>query len=777
MTLRRPLSAVLRAWLHAASRRTARRPRGPVRLRGLDAPVSVGFDQDGVPHIRAQSDADAFFAHGYCHAIDRYFQMDMLRRVLSGRLSEVVGQRSLGDLGSTVSADHLMRALDLRGSAQRVVDNGEDEDRRLMNAYVAGVNQGIERWVRRNRPIEHRLARLPMAPWTLTDSVLIAKGMSLGLSFKWRTAQIYAAIADVLDDDPKRLAEILPPAHRAEIDEAFVRLGGAFEGLLDLLPGPTAAHGSNAFVVGAGRSASGKPLLASDPHLSLSLPSVWYLSSVRGTAYQAVGASLPGLPGIVLGRTPGVAWGLTNGMIDDADLWQEEIDDSGKRYRVDGAWLPLQVDTQSIPRRGRSPHLIRVRRTHRGPILTDAFPGYEGPPLSIRMTLHDVTDDLQAFLALGRSRTVDEALVAIDGFGSPAQNVVLADTRGDAAYRLMGRVPMRTFGAHPSLPQDGTTRESDWTGVIASAQMPAGRLSPDDVVVTANDPHTRHDDAYLSHLYEPSYRAARIRSLLMDARGLTADDLAAAQIDSVDLGMRRFRERIIEPLADAARKTKPTHGPLLDCLLTWDGDSSVDARGAVVAHLLYHHLARRTFAPALGESLTLRWMGQMNLVDNVLHTAFADEDSAWAPHAVRPTLFMQALDDTVQALRRNNLQLDSPWGAWHTLFLEHPAGRKPVLADVFSRGPMPVPGAPFTPNSGQYYHSSPGKMVVGASYRHVIDMAAPESGRMILVGGQSGHVGSPNYDNQIQRWVNGEGIPMRLETEPPNAKWLTLVPG
>ena len=773
----RPLAAILRAGIHAASRRVARPPRGPIPVHGVDGPVSVAFDDYGVPHIRAESDADAFFAHGFCHALDRFFQMDMLRRVLSGRLSEVVGQRGLGDLGSTVSADHLMRVLDLRGSAQRVVEAGEDEDRRLLRAYAAGVNQGLQRVVRRRRSVEHKLLRLRLQPWTLTDSVLVAKGMSLGLSFKWRTAPVFAAIAEVLQDDPERLAAILPPADRAAIDENFARLGGAFQGLLDLFPGPTAAHGSNAFVVGAARSASGKPLLGSDPHLSLSLPNVWYLSSVRGAQYQAVGASLPGLPGVVLGRTPGVAWGLTNGMADDADLWQEELDESGKRYRLDGAWVPLRIETQAIPRRGRSPHLVRVRRTHRGPILTDAFPGYEGPPMSLRMTMHDVTHDLQAFLGLGRSRTVDEALQATAEFGSPAQNIVLADTKGDAAFRLMGQIPVRTFGQHPSLPQDGTTSDSDWRGHVPASRMPHARLRPDDVVVTANDPHPTDADTYLTHLYEPSYRGAQIRSRLQRARGLTIDDLAAAQTDTNDRGMQRFKRCIVEPLAEGARRVKPSHGPLLDRLLSWDGACAVDSRGAVVSHLLYHHLVRRTFMPALGESLTLRWIGQMNLVDRALHGAFAGEDSAWAPRAVRATLFMQALDDTERALRERGLDLDSPWGAWHTLRLEHPAGRAPLLANVFSWGPRPVPGAPFAPYSGQYYHSRPGPMVVGASYRHVIDMADPEGGRMILTGGQSGHVGSPNYDNQIQHWIDGEGIPMRLTTEPPNARRLTLVSG
>ena len=772
---RAPVTAVLRAVAHAIGRRAAVMPHGPVWLRGLSDRVRIGHDRDGVPHIRASSDADAFFAQGYCHAHDRFFQMDMLRRVLSGRLSEVVGQRGAGALGSTVNADHLMRVLGLRESAERVVAAGAPEPRRLLEAYVDGVNQCVAHNVRRRRPLEHRLLRIPLRPWTLVDSVVVAKGMSLGLSFKWRTAPIFAQIAHVLRDAPEKLDAILPAADAAGVTRVWAAMGASFEGLLSLFP-TTPMQGSNAFVVGRGRSASGKPLLASDPHLTLGLPNVWHLASVRGDRYQAVGASLPGLPGIVLGRTPTLAWGLTNGMADDADLWEETIDDTGRRYRLDDAWAPLSVETQEIARRGRAPHLIRVRRTHRGPLLTDAIPGYDGPPLSLRMTLHEATQDLETFLALGRARTVDEGLAALEAFGSPVQNIVLADSDGEAAFRLMGNVPTRVLGRHPALPQPGATRAYDWTGVLAHDAKPAHRLAPEDVVVTANDPHPPVEGVYITHLYEPSYRAARLRALLHDKRNLTREDLSAAQVDTTDLAMVRFRAEIIECYAEGARRTKPVLGALLDRLLAYEGDTSPHASCAVATHLLYHHLVRRTFAPALGDYLLQRWLGQMNLVDQALHNAFGGEDSAWAPRAVRPTLFLQALEDTDRALRANRMHPETPWGAWHTLTLAHPAGRAAWLSGIFNRGPMPVAGSPFTAFAGQYHHCDPGPMVVGASYRHTIDMANPEAGRMVLVGGQSGHVGSRHYDDQIARWHAGDGIPMRLSTDPPDARWTTLIP-
>ncbi|MFV1959395.1 MAG: penicillin acylase family protein, partial [Planctomycetota bacterium] len=245
--------------------------RGTLRLEGLGAQVRLLQDAHGVLHIRAASDADAFLAQGFCHAVDRFFQMDMLRRVLRGRLAETVGERRLGarsfppfgEQSTTLDADRLMRAFDLVGAARRYLAVTGGEDRRLLDAYVRGVNAALV-LLRRHRPLEHRLLRLPLLPWNALDSVLVAKGMALGLSFKWRTAPVLAAIAGRLGERPRLLDALLPRAPEpAEAAVARVVTRGIEEALA-FLPTTTAAQGSNAFVVGRGLSASGAPLLASD---------------------------------------------------------------------------------------------------------------------------------------------------------------------------------------------------------------------------------------------------------------------------------------------------------------------------------------------------------------------------------------------------------------------------------------------------------------------------------------------------------------------------------
>ena len=780
---RRGLSAVAAAGVRAWSR--ARRPRPRVlRVPGLARDTTVRFDEDGVPHIHAAGEADAFRALGVCHALDRFFQMDVTRRLLKGRLSELVGERSLGaralpplSKGTTVDADRLMRTLDLERAARRILDDATPDERALLDAYCAGVN-ALAIGHGRRPSIEHVILGLKAEPWTPLDCCLMAKGMAIGLSFKWRSAPVFAAIAAALVELPEHLAAMLPRPPGVGTP-TIARRRAPTQGLdraLDALGWEAAGGGSNSFLVGGARSASGSPILANDPHLDLSLPPVWYLASVRGGPYAAVGATLAGVPGVVIGRTPTVAWGLTNAMLDDGDLWTEEVDGTGTRYRVDGDWRDLEVETQEIRRRGLSPVLYRLRRTHRGPLLTDALPGATGAPLSLRLVLHESTGEMRAFLGLGRARTAEDVERAGRDYAAPAQNLIWATTTGEAGYRFFGRVPLRPPTDTPILPRDGTTSASDWTGWVPDGDLPSFRVPPDGSVVTANDPHAGSEEShYFSCLYEPVYRAERIRALLKGRRGLTPEDLARIQLDVHSLGAEAFRRHVLLPCADAIRATRPPATPMLDRLLATTGSEAIDATGPALLHLTYYHLARRVFGLHLDVDLVHRWMACVNLMDAPLMAAFTDPDSPWSRPAVRPTLLGEAMEAAAKDLASRGHGIDVKWGEVHRLAMRHPLSAVPILGDAFTQGPYPMGGGPYTPLSGQYLHDRPAAMIVGASYRHVVDMADPEgSARMIMYGGQSGHVGSPHYADLTPRWRAGRFLPMRLERFPERGRDLLL---
>ena len=748
--------------------------------------MRIDYDRAGVPHIEASTDADAFAALGVCHALDRAFQMDLLRHVLSGRLSELVGEKPLGAnphppfLGARTSlhADQLLRVLGLRRAAQAVWDEADAPSRRLLRAYVGGVNAAFLGPLRRNRPLEHRILRTRLRPWTPVDAILMAKGMSLGLSFIWRTTPVFAAIAERLRGLPEHLAALMPQPPAKDARALLTCVRDTAGELLAYLPTATPPAGSNAMVVGASRSATGLPLLASDPHLGLSFPSVWYLASVRGASVRAVGATLPGLPGVVLGRNEHLAWGLTNAMLDDGDLWWEDVDDHGATYRVDGRQRPLVVRSETLRTRGGAPRVVRVRHTHRGPLLTDAFPGYTGRAASLRLVLHTPTPDLQCFLGLVQATSVAEAQAAMEPFGSPAQNLVLADNQGASAYRMIGKVPERPPGYSPGLPLDGTRSDTDWLGWVGSEAIPQAGVPADTVFVTANDPHVAAPlPFHLSHLYEPSYRAERIRARLRAPDQLRAEDLRAAQLDVLDLAFVRFREAVLLPYVEGVRASRPHVGPLVDRLMTWDGQETPSARGAVVWHLLYHHLIRQVFSARLGEPLTTRWMSQVNVVDEALHRAFADETSPWAPPHQREALLARAFDDVHRDLRVRGWTADVSWGTFHTLTLRHALAGVPWIGEAFRRPALPMRGGPYTVHSGQYDHGAPGPMGVGPSYRHVVDLAQPGRSRMITYGGQSGNPGSPHYDDLTARWCANRGLPMRLARPAHCERTLMLRPG
>jgi penicillin G amidase len=771
------------AVLTARSRAALPPHAGRVRVRGMPGGARVTFDEAGVPHVEAATDHDALAALGVCHALDRWFQMDVMRRVLSGATSALLGERPLGDMGfppfgaqrTTVDADRLMLALDVPASAARGLAHADDEGRSLLDAYVAGVNAGLE-VLRTRRPLEHRLLGLSLEPWKPVDTLLVAKGMALGLSFKWRSVPVLSAVAERLAGKPEHLAALLPRSP-GEACLAHARwFAGGVAGALPFLPGGPGAVGSNAVLVGGGLTRSGAPILAGDPHLELALPGVWYLASVKGARYAAVGCTIPGAPGVVIGRTPSVAWTLTNAMLDDADVWVEELDPTGTRHRVDGRWVELASRAHEIHRRGAAPVMFRLRATQRGPLLSDAFPGYEGPPLSLRATWMEPGRDLETFLGLGRCRRADEVPAAVSGYASPAQNLLYADRDG-GGWRMLGRVPRRRPGPDPALARDGRTSEHDWLEPVPEDELPRLPLAREGLVVSANHPQV--DGAYphyLSHLYEPEHRARRLHALLDGRRGLVADDLASVQRDAVDLSAGAFRARVVLPLADAVRRQRPAAAGLVDRLLAHDAGAEADHRGTLLHHLTYHHLARRTFGPLLGDTLALRWMGLMNLLDEPLLRAFSDPASPWAPPASRPVLLADALEAAARDAAARGLALDAPWGAAHRLTLHHPAGTLGLLKPAFDRGPFPMPGGPYSVCSGQYRHDRPLDVTVGASYRQVVDLADPAAGRMITFGGQSGAIGSPHYDDLTPRWLAGEWLPMRLEDLPARGDVLLLEP-
>ena len=791
-----------------AVRRPLPRVSGRLKLPGLAEPVQVLRDRWGVPHIYAASARDLFMAQGYVHAQDRLWQMELQRRTGHGRLAELFGEIAL-------DTDRFVRVMGFARVARREIGTLGDEARQQVEAYVAGVNAYIEQ-NRKRLPIEFTILRARPELWQPIDLVVWGKMMAQNLARGWITealrAQLVAAVG------PERAAALepeylaghpltLPRGMRYSRDLAAgaLRVAGAtsrFIGSGEL------GQGSNAWVVGGARSASGKPLLANDPHLMLQMPSVWYENHLSGGDYHVTGVSLPGTPGVVIGHNEHIAWGITNGENDVQDLFVERFDPADPaRYQFRGEWLAAEIVREEIVVKGRAaPHVEEVRITRHGPIISALMPADGSQPpsasggapadgqqpaaneeLALRWTALKPGQTLDAALMLNRARDWAEFRAALARWTSPTLNFVYADVAGHFGYAFAGHMPLRAQG-DGRLPSAGWTGEHEWTGLIPADELPRALDPAEGFVVTANNRIIGDDYPYpMPSEYLPGYRAARITQLIEqterhDARSFGRIQGDQRSLPGLELAALAGRLPAETPLARAAR----------DALAGWDGELTADSlAGAIYARLREHLLAQsyaevagplaRTaglgaFAGLLGETYLWRALP-------LLLARLAARDDAWLPAGRSgDDLLSDAWDATLADLRAELGEQVSEWryGRLHTLTLRHPLSAVPALARLFNRGPFAIGGDADTVRMGfapRHYAAQPS--YTAPSYRQICDVGHWDASQSILPSGQSGQPGSRHYADLVQPYLKMQYHPMpwsRTRVEDATVARLMLVP-
>jgi penicillin amidase len=433
--------------------------RGTIAVKGLEDSVEVIRDRWGIPHIFAQNETDLMFAQGYVHAQDRLWQMDFQRRLVAGRLSEVLGAVAL-------PVDRWMRILGMRRAAEGDAKLIPGDTRVLIDAYTAGVNAWI---ARRHAPLEFTLLRYQPEPWTIVDSLSWGKMMAWMLSVNWESELLRAQLIATLGSE--QAAELEPDTSSSEPyvippGADYSKIGHAASDLADAarpFTGPAAKHGlgSNNWVLSGSHTATGKPLLANDMHLQMSIPAIWYENHLVGGELNLSGVSLPGVLGIIAGHNQHVAWGFTNGFPDVQDLYLEHLErtESGQvQYEYQGQWLDAQVLQELIRIKGGKVVHQEVILTRHGPIINQLAPDLAGEtPLALRWTALDPEQLFRALVGMNRAKSCLEFREALRFWGTPSQNTVYADTQGNIAYNLTGRVPIRAKG-------DGRLPVPGWTG-------------------------------------------------------------------------------------------------------------------------------------------------------------------------------------------------------------------------------------------------------------------------------------------------------------------------
>jgi penicillin amidase len=715
---------------------------GHATVAGLQGTVEIVRDGAGIPHIRAASEGDALAGLGYCHAQDRLWQMELIRRIIRGTLAELVGK-------TAIETDRYARTLGLGAVADDEADGLTGDDRVAVEAYCRGVNGYLEGSAFR-LPLELRLlVRRRVAPWTISDALLGMRVFALTLGQNWEGEIVRSRLAAKLG--PERLEQLEPgypgdgytslPAGAAEAVRAALELRAR--------AGGSEGAGSNNWVLSADRTTTGAPLLANDPHLLLAAPCTWYAADIAWDGERAAGLTLAGTPGILIGQTAHAAWGFTNVEADTQDLLEVTLDGSE------------EVHTEQIAVRGRrTPVEHEVVRTAHGPVVTPLAAG-ERKTFALQWTALRPAGNIGAFRAMVRARSADDIVTALAGVGGATLNCVYATATGEIGYQMCGGpVPIRTGG-------DGRFPGTDaWLGTVPYEELPAWRDPEGGAIVTANNRIVPDDYPYLiaTEWLNP-YRAQRISDLLGERERHGPDDLARIQTDIRSLPLMRLRDLIadVEGANDVERRA-------LGILAGWHGEMRTTSAGAAIAATLLRHLTLELYAEA-GEELE-RFLGAVGFsllsplleffnrtVPGTLAALERRDDGFFRDGRTWSGVLAKCLTRACVELERQ-LGPDPEgwtWGDVHVLVLDHPLAALPGLERVFRRGPFPLPGEAETVWAAAQPITDPtsGRQTSGPGTRFVANLADPDESLLIICGGQSGHPASARYDDQVEDWLAG----------------------
>jgi penicillin amidase len=763
-------------------------------MSGTTGEVRIERDADGIPSIHAASREAAYFGLGFVHAQDRLWQLETHRRIGSGRLAEAFG-------ASAVDNDKFLRALGVRRTAALQWQSASAETRAAVLAYTDGINSFLQHEMKA-RPPEMVLLGLQPEPWTPEDSLAWAVMMAWDLGGNWSTELLRMRLA--LKMPVERINQLLPPypgdKPLATADYATLFRSLKVDGSLGrqaLLSAPESGVegvGSNNWVLDGTRTTTGKPLLANDPHLKLTTPALWYFARLHAPGFNVAGATMPGLPMVVLGQNDQLAWGFTNTAPDVQDLYLERIHaDDPAQYQTPDGWARFESFDEVIKVRGGEDVPMTVRTTRHGPVISDAggpSEGLTGAPsqpgaqpkgqasyaIAMRWTALDTDADLlEASLASSRMTTVDDFVTAVSRHVAPMQNIVVADTSGRIAMAAGGRVPVR--GAHNDLkglvPAPGWQSRYDWTGYLPGDQTPREIAPKRGWIATANQRiHGPEYPHFITSEWSLPYRQQRIEQLLQATPKHDVASLRAMQADEVSLAARRLL-----PFIRAAKSSHPLAQAAQHELANFDGTMAADRAAPLILWAWTRQLTEGLFADELGAELYQRNVAQRAFRD-ALEGVLDRQDAWWCDDKSTPAAetcaqqvdaaFTRALDE-VQAMQGADVA-KWQWGRAHVSRAEHrPFSNVGALARWFETR-TPVGGDTYTVNVSKVMLRSdpasdartggPYRSEHGPSLRAIYDLGDKANSRFVQSSGQSGIVFSGWYRSFTEPWRAVKDVPV-----------------
>ena len=760
---------------------------GSAALPGLQKEVTVERDHWGVPHIRADSVEDLAEAQGYIMAQDRLWQMDLLRRVARGQLSEILGK-------STLAIDKDFRTMQFGRAAERDLGLMDREPRAIMEAYARGVNRFIEQHGN-HLPLEFSLLKYKPQPWQAADSLTISAYMYRTLTNTWERELDRAAVEARVgperakelfspeaamdhfvigdpnvpndgsqrtrvqtdqddDDDDDMEPDAVLKARGADADPAarFTDLTSALaanvrDSLRDIQHEIRGGLGSNDWVVSGAHTATGKPLLANDTHLELMLPPIWYEVHVTAPGWNVKGFTLPGAPLVIIGHNDHIAWGFTNNGADVQDLYIETFNPAAPdEYRVHGAWTKAQVYDETIRVKGAPDEYLKVLVTRHGPVVRrDADKAY-----ALRWTATEPGGLANTYNWLGKARNWEEFRNLMKRVWGPAQNAVYADVDGNIGYVMAAHVPIRKKG-RGEIPVPGDTDDYEWTGYLPFDQLPQA-LNPDSgLIVTANarviGPNYK---PYLTDRWEEPYRTARIYDLLLDKGGLRPEDMLKVQTDTYSYP----HDFLADQLSAAAKTTPPKDDrtkKLIEGLKDWNGIADADSPEVSFLEETRLTAIALLLEPYLGKDTRLYTWRSTAFLQKIL----TERPSKWLPAAYKTydDFLSVAADRAVAHLAEISGKSrvdDWAWKQFDALDMVHPIGRTGLLKELLSITGKPQSGTAYSPRAATKHH--------GPAMRFVANLGNWDDSIMLIPGGQSGQPGSSHYTDQFPYWYDGRPI-------------------
>lgn len=791
----------------------------------IGAPAVVWRDRYGVAHIEAATEKDAYFALGYVHAQERLFQMELTRRVCKGTLTEIIPDAPTdpGAFGhdSLLKQDKFNRIVGFAMLGERGLEALGTESLAMLESYSAGVNEYIRRT--RKLPPEFMLLGLRPASWTPADSVALGRFVGWGLSgnFNHELPRILA-IGELGPDRgwelfpryPDRGPYIIEPSikkydPRGKVIErnplplpAELLKGRVAAALLDIdhgvRYGPYGIRGfelsSNNWVVDGAHSASGKPILANDPHLMHTLPGVFFeVHLVTKDGLDAIGVTFPGLPFLTLGHNRHIAWAATTTRADTQDLFVEQVNPKNPdQYLHKGEWKNFGKRVEVFKVRiasGFREERVTVRSTAHGVVLNDILEGVgrDSPPIALAWAGYHPTDEIKAFRALPRAGDAAQVKAALALMGCPVQNWLYADDKGNIGFFASGLYPIRARG-DGTLPVPGWTGEYDWTGFVPASELPQLDNPSDGIIITANNAVLPEKDYpyTVSDNYQ-HYRAMRIRELLATKDKFTPDDMARFQMDVFAKQGELLAPVFVRAFENKGDKSDPLAVKAAAALAEWDFQCKPDSIGATIFNIAYKKALDLTFGDDLSPALMMTFL-RTQAMDISIDEAFATGVSSFFDD--RKTTRAETRDDILAAaiaLAAQELQSRFggnlkkwTWGRVHVVTFAHPFGGVPPLDMLFPVHRIPAHGTRESIFNGFFlWDRTTFNVAAGPCFRQVIDMADIPGARMVIDTGQSGHPRSKHFFDQNRLWRRGGSIPMEMDLSKikrKNAGMLEFIP-